>query len=251
MDPPPEYGDCTHVRAIGSSTRIRKEELALARKEALLWPARCGKVDSWAGIGLELSTHATGFSVDGTKFVVCGTAPECQAIDLRTGAVVERVTPDWPNDELSGAPITTTPAVRKLFKGLRAPARHGSFPYRDEFRVSWTFGPRGATLAVTLVALDSGEEEQLQRFPLHTKESDTPIVLEAVNVSPRGGVLELETFSSQGGAGFEVALVNLHAAAARLFQKLARSDPAHAQKWTDKAAAAEEKARPVAREFPS
>ena len=164
------------------------------------------------------AAQATGFATDGKRFVSCGAwEAGCDVLDLGRDLVTERVTSAWP-DGPDGTPITSTPPVKKLFQRLGAPAPQGHFPYSDDLRVSWAVGDGGHSLYVSLILLANGSERVIHRFPSRADASLQPIVLEGVTLSPDGGVLELDAFAAQGGMGFDVALVNLHAEAAALFR---------------------------------
>jgi len=240
---PDGYGDCSGVRH-ADSNGLDASQLAAARAGAWLWPPRCGEVSGWAGIGMVMSGQAAAFSADGKRFVGCGAWGDvCDVVDLGRDVVVQRVTSAWP-DGVDGSPVTSTPTVKKLLRQLGAPAPEGRFPYLDDVRVSWKVGDGGGSLYVSFVLLATGDERIVHRFPGHAVASEQPLVLTGARLSPDGGVLELDVFSGQGGTGFEIALVNVHAEAAALFRSA--PDP---EAWAKKAGKAEEQARRVARSF--
>jgi hypothetical protein len=246
--PPPldEYSDCKErVRAI-SDGPLDAAALARASSADLVWPPLCGEVSGWAGISMIRSTEAAAFGRASDRFVVCGFTDACDVVDLSTGKPAKRVVPSRPNG-IDGSPVTSTPEVAALFRQLGAPAAPGPFGYSDELRVSWKLGDQGQTLDVTLVSIKTGDEIVLHHFPTDVSSSEQPIVLEKAVLSPDGGVLELDTFTGQGGTGFDVALVNLDAAAARLFGSMAagsKSSP-----YTEKAASASRLAKRHAHAF--
>lgn len=243
---PDEYADCTVVRRANESG-LTPFELAAARGDGWLWPPRCGQVSGWAGISISMSTQATAFSADGKRFVACGAWGDvCDVLDLARDTVVQRVTTAWP-DGLDGSPVTATPPVKKLFQELGAPAPEGRFPYADDLRVSWKVANDGSVLYVSLVLLATGEERIVHRFPGRGTSSSSPIVLQGASLSPDGGVLALDVFTAQGGSGFQVALVNLHAEAAALFRSAAAAGGAN--DWTRKATGAERRGRALAPSF--
>ena len=242
---PDEYGTC-HVVRRADSGALDPKELAAARAGGWLWPPTCGEVSGWAGIGMALSGQATAFSAKGDRFVACGAwEDECDVVDLSRDGIVQRVTSARP-DGIDGSPITGTPVVKKLFQRLGAPAPEGRFPYPDDVRVSWKVADGGGALYVTLVLLATGDERVVHRFPDRAVSSAQPIVLRGAHLSPDGRILEVDVFTGQGGSGYEVALVNLHAEAAALFRAAAGADPGA---WTKKADRADEKARTAARRF--
>jgi hypothetical protein len=178
---PDDYGSC-HVVRRAEANGLDKKELAAARAGSWLWPPKCGEVSGWAGIGMAMSGQATAFSANGQRSVACGAwGDDCDVVDLARDAVVERVTSARP-DGVDGSPITTTPAVKKLFRQLGAPAPEGRFPYLDDVRVSWKVGDAGGVLYVTLVLLATGDERIVHRFPGQAVSSGQPSVGPVVSV---------------------------------------------------------------------
>jgi hypothetical protein len=244
---PEGYEECKTLRPM-NSTALDPTQRAAARSAAMVWPPLCATVPGWAGISMVRSVEASGFAANDRRFVVCGTHEDCTVLDLASGTIIQRVKPNWPNG-LDGSPVTRLPEIAQLFHSLGAPATEGRFPYADDLRISWKIGKDAGALDVTLASLDLPIEETLHHFPGGAKDSEMPIVLEATKLSPSGGVLELQTFAEMGGTGFEVALVNLHASAARIYRRLANDDPAHSKEWREKAEAAELRARDFAQSF--
>ncbi len=208
--------------------RATSAELAEARTAPMVWPALCGAVSGWAGVGIARSRNAASFARDGERAVICGAGPDaCDVYALGTGAIDDRVSNPWP-DGLDGSPVLGQPAVAKIVAALGAPGPVGRWPYADELRVSWRVAADGASSELTLLALATGDERVVARVPRTTSERTPPAILEQVTLSPDGSVLLAETFSGQGGHGYDVVIVNVHAEAAALFATMGASYAAKA-----------------------
>ena len=223
--PPPlpdEYAGCPQVRRTGSAA-LDARRRAEARASTWMWPAPCGQVSGWAGISMAMSAQAAAFSRDGARFLACGVSPNdaCVVYDLSRGVVTKRIHAAWP-DGLDGSPVTETAPVKALLRRLGAAAPQGSLPFPDDLRASWRVARGGRALELTLVALATGDERVVARFPGASGTSEQPIVLEGATVSPDGAHLEARVFTGQGGSGFQIAVVNVYAEAAALFRTIAR-----------------------------
>jgi hypothetical protein len=214
-----------------------------------MWPAPCGQVSGWAGISVAMSTQAAAFSRDGARLLACGvwSNDACGVVDLSRGVVAERLTSAWP-DGLDGTPVTEAAPVKALLQRLGAPAPQGSLPFPDDLRASWKVAPGGRALEVTLLALATGDERVVARFPGASGTSEQPIVLEGATVSPDGAHFEAHVFTGQGGSGFQIAVVNVYAEAAALFREVARRG-GDAGKLAERAKEAEARGRTSAVTF--
>jgi hypothetical protein len=236
------------VRRTGSGA-LDARERAEARASTWMWPAPCGQVSGWAGISMAMSAQAAAFSRDGARFLACGVSPSdaCVVEDLSRGVVAERLTSAWP-DGLDGTPVTKTAPVKALLRRLGAPAPQGSLPFPDDLRTSWKVAPGGHALEITLLALATGDERVVARFPGASGTSGQPIVLEGATVSPDGSHLEAHVFTGQGGSGFQIAVVNVYAEAAALFREIGRRG-GDAGRFEKKAKEAEARGRTSAATF--
>jgi len=199
-------------------------------------------------MGITSSTHATAFSGDGKKFLVCGTSSSeaCHVFDLQKGKVSERIVDAYPRSVgLAGQPVTDQAPVKALLRRLHAPGPAHAFPYSGDLRVSWRVAPEGHALELTFLALATGTERVVARLPGASTDSEQPVVLQGVTLSPDGAMLEAHVFEAQGGAGtlFQVALVNVHAEAAPLLRDLAAHAQDAAEKTRLEAAAKQAEAR--------
>jgi hypothetical protein len=245
---PEEYAGCPRVRRTGSGA-LDARERAEARASTWMWPAPCGQVSGWAGIGLVMSGQAAAFSRDGARLLACGVSSNaaCVVLDLSRGAVVERVASAWTGGP-DGTPVTETPPVKALLQRLGAPAPPGSLPFPDELRASWKVAPGGGALEITLVALSTGDERVVARFPGASGASEQPLVLQGATVSPDGAHFEAHVLTGQGGSGFQIAVVNVYAEAAALFREAARHG-GDAGRLAEKAKDAEARGRASAATF--
>jgi len=219
---PEEYEDCPRVRSTGSGP-LGARDRAEARASAWMWPAPCGAVSGWAGISIVKSVEAVAFSRDGRRLLACGVSPDdaCVVEDLARGVIVERVAQAFP-DGLDGTPVTETAPVKALLQRLGAPAPQGPLPFPGDLRASWRVAPGGHALEITLVALATGDERVVARFPGPSGASGQPIVLEGASVAPGGAHFEAHVFTGMGGTGYQIAVVNVYAEAAALFREAAR-----------------------------
>jgi hypothetical protein len=215
---PDAYVGCPAVRRIGDAP-LDAHARAEARAWGWMWPRPCGQVSGWAGIGIALSTQAVAFSGNGTQVVVCGVSPHdaCVGYDLTLGRIVAEIPSAWPGGP-DGTPVTETGPVKAFLQRLGAPAPQGALPFPDDLFASWRVAPNGGALEVTLVAIATGDERVVARFPGPSGTSDQPIVLQGATVSPDGAHFEAHVFTGQGGTGFQVAVVNVYAEAAALFR---------------------------------
>jgi hypothetical protein len=242
-----EYEECRRIRREGAA--LAPADLADARAASgWIWPAVCGHVSGWAGIGIVMSGQAIAFAADGGRVLVCGAPMQpndvCDVVDFRRGAFTPITRSPWPGG-LDGTPVTQTPSIKALLARMKAPAPEGHFPYADDLRLSWLVGRDGGTLTFTLLSPATGVERAIQRFPRGTGTSEQPIVPQAAVLSPDGSVAALSVFTVQGGSGYDVALVNVRAEAAALFRAAAATTGDADGSWARKAAAADARAAKV------